>query len=357
MRNFKKIIAVAITLVMLLSVAAIGASAETAPTISLVGASSTGLTDGTAGYYEVDVVLSDANNAVGGIEGVITYDKDVFVYDSVVLSDTFKANNTVDNSIAHTDGSIKFVGLATGDGVWFTIKFTVKAVAESTTIAFSGVKGAKADGSDYITVATSNNELSVVDNDVIKVGGAAIKLVDTVDAQDIKFEALVDADALAEKYGEVTVKKIGALMGVTQKLDGVDLVAGMTHEYVLDANVDHDTAENFAINLNNMTKALVGVKITSRVYIVVNDGTKDITIHSTNYDVDYSVVNGCASQSVLQVAKKAVKLAIENGFEDKTYGEQKISDIVNGSIAKDDALRSFIFQYIKDAAAADKLVK
>ena len=86
-------------------------------------------------------------------------------------------------------------------------------------------------------------------------------------------------------------------------------------------------------------------------------GSSDATaIYSNNYDMDYSVDNGCARRSVLQVAKKAVKLAQKNGFDDVAYTDgTMISTIVDGNIAKDTALRNFIFAYIKDAEAAGYL--
>ena len=356
MRNFKKLIAVVVTLVMLLTVASFGVSANTAPTISLVGMPSTGTTvEGT--YYDVQVKLADTANAVGGIEGTITFDAPLTLAD-VVLSDTFvAAGNTEENSVAVSGNAIKFVGLATGDGVWFTLKFTVaKSDDTSATVAFANVKGAKADGSDYVTVDTKDLAVSVVNNDIVAAGGAAIKVVDTVDAQDIMFQALVDAEALEAAYPGATVKKIGAVMGVAQKLDGVELVADINNSYAVSASTEYDKAEDFAVNLNKMTAALVGVKIVSRVYIVVNYSNEDITIYSNNYDMDYSVDNGCARRSVLQVAKKAVKLAQKNGFDDVAYTDgTMISAIVDGNIAKDTALRNFIFAYIKDAEAAGYL--
>ena len=351
MRNFKKLIAVVVTLVMLLTVASIGVSANTAPTISLVGMPSTGATvEGT--YYDVQVKLADTANAVGGIEGTITFDAPLTLAD-VVLSDNFvKAGNTKDNSVAASGNSIKFVGLASGDGVWFTLKFTVaKSDDTSATVAFANVKGAKADGSDYITVATNDLAVSVVNNDIVAVGGAAIKLVDTADAQDIMFQALVNAEALEAAYPNATVKKIGALMGISQKLNGVELTAGMVNDYVIDATTEYDKAEDYAINLNNMTKNLVGVKIVARAYIVINDGEKDVTIYSNNYNPTYDVVNGYGRRSVLQVATLAVDLLLEKGAPNTVYGETGIKEIfASDNIPMTDDFKAFVFKYINDNA-------
>ena len=366
MRNLKKVLAVALSLVMLLCVAAISASAATTPKISLVGMSSTGATGESGYFYEVDVVLADADNAVGGIEGVITYDPAVLTYADVDLSDGFAANNTVENSIAQSAGSIKFVGLATGDGVWFTVKFTVAATDAVTNVTFSNVKGAKVDGSDYITVDTADMPVSVVNNNIVKVGGAAIKLVETADAQDIMFQALVDATALENAYpgATVTVKKIGAIMGISKALDGVELEVGVSNnnQYAIEATTDYDQAEDFAINLNNMRANLVGVKIVSRAYIVVDVDGQEKTIYSNNYDSTYTVANGCGNRSVLDVAKKAINLAIDNEYEDTVYVSEDefngktVSQIAAGSIPNNNNLLKFIFSYIKAADAAGKLV-
>ncbi len=368
MGNLKKIIAVVVTLVMLIGVVGISASADITPTIALVGMSSTGLTDGAAGYYEVDVVLSDADRTVGGIEGTIKYDSTKLALADVVLDSAFAVDNAEGNSIdSSTAGIIKFVGLATGNGTWFTLKFTtVEGATGTTVVEFASVKGANVGGTAYVeNLGASNRPVEINDSDIVKVGGAAIKTVASESAQDIKFEALVDAGALVAKYGEVTVKKIGALMGVAQKINGEELLVGMDNSYVVDANVEYNKAEDFAINLNNVTANLVGVRILARAYIVVNDGTEDITIYSNNYDATYPVVNGCGNQSVLLVAKKAMKLALDNEYEDRVYENEadtdyngkKISELADMSIPKNTELRNFIFKYIKDASAAGKLVK
>ncbi len=312
MRNFKKVIAVVVTLVMLLGVMAIGASAAE-PTLSLVGREYTGLTKGN-GYYELQVVLADSAKAVGGIEGTIAYDETIFDYDSAVLGADFSAGNTVDNSIAvdETNGSIKFVGLATGDGVWFTLKFAV--VAEGTATFDLTTKGANADGSAYLTVTAEDKTVEIVDAEVLNLEGATIKKTNNTAAQDIKFRAVVNNDIFAEKYAGKTVTEYGIMFMFTKRLEDRELKVEMIgDDSVVGLAVAHSTEgdvfETFAANINNMTADAIGVRISARAYAKLSD---DSVIYSNNYNSTYGTKAGYESKSVIDVARSAAEVAKKN---------------------------------------------
>lgn len=310
MRNLKKIIAVVVTLVMLLSVATFAASATSEPTLALYGKAETGLTNG-QGYYELAVHLTDAGNTVGGIEGAITYDTNVFNYVDAQLNANFVAAGNPEEAVvvACTDdnGVVKFVGLnnAQSVGEWFVLRFEV--VAEGTAnFAFSGVKGANTEG--YVTVAVAGDATVATDADLLKVEGATIKDNKDGNAQDIAFRIVVDKAELPEGR---TVKEYGLLLMFTKRLGYRELeysmIAGLENGLAW-AKVDPAAVNTeYAVNLNNMKANQLGVKVSARAFAVLDNG--DI-IYSKNYNAQYNTKAGYDSKSVVDVARLAAKKII-----------------------------------------------
>ena len=188
MRNLKKIIAVVVTLVMLFAITSISASAAAAPVFSLRGATEVNFlkeveTEGDpAQYYELAVYLEDADSQVGAIQGVITYDTEVFSYKAAELGSALKADDTnrVDNSIkvqydeseAET-GTIKFVGLSEKAGEWFIIKFVIKGEKEGAAFGLVA-RGSNKEGSASLVVNTKSIASTIVDEELINMEGGAI---------------------------------------------------------------------------------------------------------------------------------------------------------------------------------------
>lgn len=182
MRNLKKIIAVVVTLVMLFAITSISASAAAAPVFSLFGKTETNLTVAAGAeenqeFYELTVYLEDAESQVGAIQGVITYDPTIFVYQAeaselgAALDDGY---NTVENSLSCDDnGTIKFVGVANEAGTWYVLRFTVVATGSA---SFGLVaEAANATGTAHLDVsAKALEDATITDEAMINMEGGAI---------------------------------------------------------------------------------------------------------------------------------------------------------------------------------------
>lgn len=344
MRNLKKIIAVVVTLVMLLSVAGIAASAEGEPVLALQGKATTGLTNG-QGYYELAVHLTANNDQVGGIEGAITYDTAKFNYVGAVLNANFVAagNPTEAVTVACTDdnGVVKFVGLNDNNsiGEWFVLQFEVVATGEAT-FAFENVKGANTEG--YVTVVANGDSTVVVDDNVVGVEGAQIKKNADPEKQDIRFRVTVGAAPEGR-----TVVKYGMLLMFTKRLGyrelTYDMIAG--HEEGLawaEVNAADVDGGEFAVNLNNMKANQLGVKVSARAYAVLDNGD---VIYSSNYNNQFSTKAGYESKSVIDVSRLAARKIIDEAWCSDAAAVAAIEDILDLASIKD-ANRATLLDFI-----------
>lgn len=312
MRNLKKIIAVVVTLVMLIGVVGISASAAEAPVFSLNGKAETGLTE-TEGdvkeFYELAVHLDDANGNVGGIEGVISYNTTSFEYVGVDFNSAFVAAGNPENSVidAETAGSIKFVGLANATGEWFVLKFKVKAEGNC---QFSlSAKAANKTGTAYLNVTANGDSTKISANDIINVEGAAIlKTAANNGTQDLRFNIVVDDTAISTENPAV---EVGVLMMFTKRLGYRDL----TVEMIDDENVtglvvakktiaEGESVSSFVTNVRNMQRNALGVRVSARAYIKLADG--ETVIYSKNFNSEFETNSGYASESVIGVAIDAI---------------------------------------------------
>lgn len=348
MRNLKKIIAVVVTLVMLLSVASFAASAAGEPTLALYGKAETGLTNG-QGYYELAVHLTDAGNTVGGIEGAITYDTTLFNYAGAVLNSAFvEAGNPEEAAVvACTDdnGVVKFVGLnnAQSVGEWFVLKFEVVGTG-SANFEFTDVKGANTEG--YVTVNAVGDETVASDADVLKVEGAGIKTNADPSLQDIRYRVVVDQSKLPEGR---TVKEYGLLLMFTKRLGygelTYDMIAANTNGLAWAKIPGQYVTDEYAVNLNNMKANQIGVKVSARAFAVLDD---DTVIYSKNYNSEYNTKAGYDSKSVVDVARIAAAYIIEKGY---CTGEQTEIDNMNSILALPsikDANRTALLKFVAD---------
>lgn len=311
MRNLKKIVAVVVTLVMLIGVVGVAASAETAGNIVISGRTQVSVNET---EYELTVSLTKTGT-VDGVEGVITYDPAVFDYTGVALAEYFTAiaGNPTDAAssvkVDETAGTIKFVGLdgQTG-GDWFVLTFDVLAAAASTT--FTGTaQGAAADGSTatYVDV-TVEGLASGAYPDIVTAKYAELK-ADAADP-DLRFALNYDLAALAEYDANATVKEYGVLVGLSRSIEGMELKVGMeeTNSAVVRAklNVSDFGGGLVYANVTNShsdSKTMLGVRVTARAYIILEDGTE---IYSNN-DNDYVADGYSAEKSMIGCAKAAAK--------------------------------------------------
>lgn len=320
MRNLKKIIAVVVTLVMLFAITSISASAAAAPVFSLFGKTETNLTVAAGAeenqeFYELTVYLEDAESQVGAIQGVITYDPTIFVYQAeaselgAALDDGY---NTVENSLScDNNGTIKFVGVANEAGTWYVLRFTVVATGSA---SFGLVaEAANATGTAHLDVsAKALEDATITDEAMINMEGGAILQktpnLETEPAQELTFSVKVDPDAVAAaevKHGEAT--DVGVLFMYTKRLNYRELKIDMADKtglvHASKAVAADDAVESFVTKLNNIKWNGMGVSVSARAYIKFADGT---VIYSKNFNNVYETNSGYARESVIGVAVDAV---------------------------------------------------
>lgn len=347
MRNLKKIIAVLLALIMLVSVSVNSLVSAANPILKLSGKSQASVGE----YYELDVVLNDTDSLVGGIEGVVSYDDDAFSIESIALSNTFAGfgNKVEDSFNTDTSGSIKFVGLADLESndkgsVWFTVKFNVLKVAEA----------------DFKIVATASNKTGTdtIDNveilnkekfdsvpNVAKVVGAAIKTGSAeepvpADKQDLRFVVSLDGVALPENSN---VTEYGVLMMYTKRLGDRELTYEMVKNNEYGLAVAKMTGENLEVPDDEIYASLdgisanvdaIGARVSARAYIVA-DGK--VYYSNNNKNSNASVKDGYSSCSVVGVAKFAAA-EILKAYPETNEDYNKIKDYVEIGVNRQEAL-------------------
>ena len=292
MRNFKKVIAVVVTLVMLLGVVGISSSAATAATIKLSGRTQARVGD----TYELTVSVE---GTVGAVEGIIAYTGATYV--SAEEGASVKANE---------NGTLSFVGLASEadkNGKLFTLTFTLDSTASNAKFEIAACKGANVEGTGYVEVAKTNAELDTYP-DIVTVDYAELK-ADASDP-DLRFKLTYNLDELAKYDSDASVKEYGVLIGLSKSLGSAELTLEKENEsYIVKASATPDDSFTGAVtvyaNISNShgeNKSLLGVRVIARAYIVLNDGN-DTVIYSNN-DSDY-VGNGTSTRSMIGCAKIA----------------------------------------------------
>ncbi|MBO7217327.1 MAG: hypothetical protein J6V50_01355, partial [Clostridia bacterium] len=290
------------------------------------------------------------NDQVGGIEGAITYDTNMFNYVGAVLNANFVAAGNPEEAVTVActgdNGVVKFVGLNDNNsiGEWFVLQFEVVATGNAT-FAFENVKGANTEG--YVTVAAVGDSTVVVDDSVVAVEGASIKKNADPAKQDIRFRVT---------FGEApegrTVVKYGMLLMFTKRLGYGELTydmrvngaEGLAWAEVAAADV---TGGEFAVNLNNMKANQLGVKVSARAYAVLDNGD---VIYSSNYNSEFNTKAGYDSKSVVDVARLAAKKIIDSNWCDDAAKVAAVEDILDLASIKDanrTTLLDFIATYYK----------
>ena len=351
MKNIKKALAALMVLILLSGVvsSAMATAAEAVLKLSGSGQASVGE------YYELDLVLSDAESLVGGIEGTITYDATAFSIDSIALSSTFSGygNKIEDSFNLETVGSIKFVGLANlknGDtgATWFTVRFNVLSEAE-TDFKVTATASNKT-GTDTLDISVVNKEKLDTVPGVAEVVGAAIRTGTDeepvpADKQDLRFVVTLDNIGLPEN---ANITEYGVLMMYTKRLGDRELTYEMIEndEYGLAVakmtgnNLELPEGEIYA-NLNGIAANVdaIGSRVSARAYIVA-DGK--VYYSNNNKNANASVADGHSSCSVVGVAKLAAAEIL------KTYPTEKpdyavIKDYVENGVTRQQALELLEF--------------
>ena len=332
MRNFKKIIAVLITLSMLLSAVALTAFAGETPTVRLVGRTQVEQED----TYLVDFMVSDAED-IGGVQGTITYDASVFTYQGVEFTKEFDdVNKRTDNVLKHNEetGTIAFIGINPGnDAVWFTLKFKATNLTKDASFDINSevlqLKVSTKDGKDifFKTSVEFPKNIMVVKKEQMIMKGATIRAEKDVNNQDLKVETKINYD------GDLEVVECGVIFLPAQLLPkGAELNCDPNYIYGLNSKgnpikgavarkevvpgdgVDYSTIYATLSGSSTFNAgALLQVDIMSRAYIKLEDGS----VIYTNNDFDGTSINdGYARKSIIGIAKDMAKYILtQNGVE------------------------------------------
>ncbi len=355
MNNFKKLTAVLLALTLLISAAATSIVMAENPVLKLEGKSQASVGE----YYELQLVLNDADSVVGGIEGVITYDDTAFSIDSIALSSTFAGyDNSIENSFnTDTSGEIKFVGLADlkkndKGSNWFTVKFNVLKEAEADfTVTATASNKTGTDTLSDITIVNKENMGSVPS--VAKVKGAAIKTGTEeepvpADKQDLRFVVVLDKIALPENCN---VTEYGVLMMYTKRLGDRELTYEMIENNEYGLAVANKTGENLEIPEGEIYASLdgiaanvdaIGSRVSARAYVVANG---KVYYSNNNKNANASVTDGYSSCSVVGVAKLAAAEILET-YPTSNEDYAKIKDYVDNGVNLAKALE--LLEFVAD---------
>ena len=300
MSNFKKIAAIVLSLIMIFSFSIFASAASTVTDANL-----TTSYDNSGQFLQVTLSTS---NAVAGIQGTFTYDAEAveLLPDSIVFSN---ADNTVDNSLNYSTGSVNFVmvgNVTSGSTEWVTFSFTVLKTADIT-FGLSNMSVCNVDEQDVTT--TINNKTINVSVEALSTLGAQIRSKTIPDAaQDIRFGSkLVRNDTGTGEYiivggNTYKAKSCGYLVALTSKLaNGEVMTVGSTNTAVKNKQstncyLRESTYFIYTLVVTGITSTNNATQISVRPYVVYN-------VNGVNY---YSYGNQ-VSKSINDVATVAYK--------------------------------------------------
>ena len=342
----KKWLSVICVVLLLCTVMAMPTSAAVAPSLRMDGPvqAKTGETVAVALYVQGDL---------GGAQGTIKYDKTKLDFVSVTLrNDMVNLGNTEDVTVRpdEASGTVRFVALTNVTGgaaptdAWIVLNFTLlsNAAGASTEVSLQDVKASDMSGASVVSVTNKATTITWVDDSVLPMNMEGATIRTSVEKQGIRFEAKKTALALTAG----SIKSVGVLMLPTALLyDGQDLChdtigKGNTRPAIASttdaadiAKIAAGTDSLFATLTNGTTGGRANVAISARAFVEFTDGS--IVYYSQNDKDDTAIVNGEASKSVTEVAKKIAATQIANGADpDKLGGlEESTGALSDGDVA------------------------
>ena len=334
----KKFIALVLTLAMMASCLVFTASAEDSVAVTLQGPT-TVAKDGT---FQVKVRVTDTQNVVGGVQGMVEA-TGATVAQVEVNPDLKTWNNTeaVDTIYKLENNVVTFASLnkLTSDSyttrVWFIITYNVEADVEDVAVALKGVKVSNKEAKAITTVAKSDLAIDVVDTATepnVSLAKAGI------DGTITKIEANDQAMHVDAKVANIddTVTDIGVVFYPTALLEGKELTVETEGAIVANVNKEKDP-EGFnkiiskkgfigvlEFNFSTEENALkfLGILVTARVYYKVGDKV----VYASNASDDAYISNGTVSKAALNtILDKA------GAIENPTFGTvEKYTDASKG---------------------------
>lgn len=306
----KKFIALALTLAMLVSCLVFTASAEDSVAVlaeSDVSAVNTGDT------FTVNVRVTDADNVVGGVQGVLDVNNANIV--GVTVNDEVKTwNNTDDEKTIYKldeeNDTVTFAALNSLEESSYATRLWLKVECEATAAgtATAELKNVKAsDKSANLIADVATTDLSVVVSEpaanapAVTVKGFALRPIKAVMNQAL----VVGADVL--NFADAAdITEIGVVFYPTGLLNGAELTYDNPNAIVAKASVGTPTFDAIVTenNLNGILKfgfdsesdalKFLGTKVTARVYYIKNG----VAIYANN-DVDKYIKNGVVKKAAL----------------------------------------------------------
>ncbi len=349
----KKFIALALALTMMVSCLVFTASAEDSVAVTLQGPT-TVAKDGT---FQVKVRVTDTQNIVGGVQGMVDV-TGATVTKVQVNPDLLTWNKTSDANTIYklenndvTFASLNHLVADTYDTrVWFIIDYQVTD-AEAVSVALANVKVSNKEAKAVTTVATSDLAIDVVDT--------AIEPTVSLTKAGIDGEAvLVDEQAMLV-YADVknidneNVTDIGVVFYPTSLLGGDELTVNTSGAVV--ANISKSDAKFAKVvakgsfigaldfNFTNTDNALyfLGIKVTARVYYKTKDGK---VIYASNASENKYIKNGTANKAAMNTildAANAVTAPVDNDLDAYNAAKAALKISVEGWQAN----RAFVLKY------------
>lgn len=356
----KKFIALALTLAMMVSCLVFTASADASGVVvSLQGPEN--IVAGSE--FQVKVRVTDPNNLVGGVQGVI----DVTGADFVTIEanpELKEWNNTDDVATIYkeADGDVTFAALNSLEDssydtrLWFIA--TYKATADNVSVQLKNVKVSNKAANLINDVTTKGLDISTVNpaedtyiamnymgmlvkpesNVATKQGLVVNSTINAAGADIAEFGVLFYPTSLLAGE-ELTVKTEGAVVAKAVKGDGL-------YNYVLENGGTFDGVLKFGFG-DDSDKALrfLGTRVTARTYYKLADGT---VVYASNEDANEGVANGTANKAVLNIVLKH-GANVQNPVEGVTAEEYNAAiQGLNTSNANWQANRAAALKYVVD---------
>ncbi len=334
----KKLIALILSVAMMLTLCAITASAEAAPSLVLEGADKVVVGE----EYTVSIRLIDASDVVGGFQGELTYTNATVKAIQVNPQVTGYNNNGADATIIKDfGGAVKFVTVANlaetnpATRIWFKVTFTVDAA--NPTFALANVKF-----SDKEAAALNATTGEALAPTVPNPADPAV----SVDRVGIIAQVAPNDQAINVQAGIVvpegkTATEYGVLFYPTSLLDGAELTYnfdGAVKAYLTEGEdnfqkfIEEGTFNallHFDFSSNENAAKFLGTKVSARAYVIAGDevyysaNTTDKYIQggvadkaALNTILDYGNAN-CAGDSEFNAAKDGLNTSNPNWYANR----------------------------------------
>ncbi len=277
----KKLIAIALTVAMMLTVCVISASAAAAPELLAQGAANVQVGDD----YTVSIRLNDADDLVGGFQGELAYTGASFK--SIQVNPQVTGYNNTDDAttvIKEDDDSVNFATVADLKGtnpatrIWFKVTFTINSTNPTFTlgnVVFSDKEANKITGTVGAALAPTVPAAEATKITLNKVG-----IIEQVMPND---QAIVVNAGLENVKDDVT--EFGVVFYPTSLLAGAELTvdtAGAVKASVTKENAkfqkfadagSFNAVLHFNFSSDENAAKFLGTKVSARVYYKTAKGT------------------------------------------------------------------------------------